>query len=51
MNTTTKTFRIQTRPRLFLGTALLDLVDTHPVLSLASVVLAAALVAARLVLA
>lgn len=51
MNNANKTFRIRTRPRLLLGTRLLDLVDAWPVQSLAAIVAVAAAVAAALVLA
>lgn len=45
---TTNQFRIRTRPRLFLGAALLDLVDAFPVQAIAVLVAVAA--AALLVL-
>lgn len=51
MNNAPQTFRMPSRPRFFLGSALLDLIDANPVLSTALVVASVAGLLAILVLA
>lgn len=50
MNTATQPFRISTRPRFFLGTFILDVIDAHPVLSLALITAGCAMTFALVVL-